>query len=303
MFTFHQTFKIKLQQEFNPYYQYAKPDQMTVDKGWTVYFIGSEGNDYIYGDDFSDTMYGNGGRDGLVGGGGKDFLYGGEDDDTFIGGEGADEMYGEEGDDFFFGELDGNIIDGGDGFDTVSYFGYDHGVTVLLNFGGAYETDATWNFENITNVEEVIGTSHDDIIAGDDFASGNRLLGGAGNDVLSGNAGTDTIIGGAGGDELWGGTESDIFEFRIGDSIGSHATFDTVKDFDLDDDVMRFQVYDAEATTWFAQEGIVEGIAGTWVRVSEAQFTQTSFGYKTLYEVFLEGTAIETVGNDDIEFF
>ncbi|MET1415768.1 calcium-binding protein [Roseibium sp. HPY-6] len=265
--------------------------------------MGSEGNDYIFGDEFSDTMYGNGGNDGLNGGGGRDFLHGGEGNDTFVGGEGADEMYGEEGDDFFFGELDHNVIDGGADYDTVSYFGLNKGITVLLDFAIAQATDAPWEFDTIKNIERVIGTSHDDIIVGDHRAAGNSLIAGAGDDVVSGNGGTDTIVGGAGSDELWGGTESDTFIFNLGDSRGRHANFDRIMDFDLDDDVMEFQVYDKDTTNWSTETGTVDGKTGTWVKVTETHFGEAELEIETLYEVFLEGTAIATVGSDDIVFF
>ncbi|MEM8812190.1 MAG: hypothetical protein AAGF59_06185 [Pseudomonadota bacterium] len=300
MFGFKSNLTIKVQETHNPYYKYAKPYQVTEDDGWTVYFIGSDGPDYIYGDAFSDWIYGNGGNDGLVGGGGRDFMYGGEGRDTFIGGPGADEMFGEGGDDFFFGELDGNIINGGDGFDTVSYFGMDKGVSVFLSLGFAQETDAPWAFDLITFVEEVIGTSHDDVIAGSAVLSGDRLIGGAGNDVLSGNAGTDVLNGGYGGDELTGGADSDTFVFNLNDSNGPLSSFDTIKDFDFDDDVMEFQVYDPNATAWSATQGSVEGQSGTWVTVTEVD--ENLAPTKTLYEVFLEGTAPATVTDEDVLF-
>lgn len=303
MFTFHRSVKLKVQEQYDPYIQYAKAGEITEDKGWAAVFIGSEGNDLIYGDEFSDTMYGNGGRDGLVGGGGNDKLYGGDDNDTFIGGEGADEMFGEEGDDFFWGELDGNIIDGGSGIDTICYSGFEVGVTVVLSFGFAQRNDSSYPSENLTNVENVIGTNHDDIIGGDSLAAGNRLSGGGGNDYISGEGGTDVIIGGYGADVLLGGSESDTFLFNLGDSNGEQYTFDTIKDFDRDDDVMRFQVYDPATADWSVREGMVDGAAGTWVQITQLLTSGAQAETKTLYEVFLEGTVLSTVDAGDIELF
>lgn len=302
MITFTAPIKLKLPQENNPYYQYAKPDTETIDKGWKAVFIGSEGADYIFGDDFSDTMYGNGGNDGLHGGGGRDFLYGGEGDDTFIGGEGADEMFGEAGDDFFWGELDGNKIDGGSGHDTISYSGMDKGIVVSLRMGGALNPNTFTVREYITDIESVIGTSHDDAIVGDDRLIGNHLFGGAGNDVLEGGGGTDTIVGGLGADILLGGTESDTFAFNLGDSPGGTSNFDTIRDFDLDDDILQFQVYDPNLTDWSAYETTVDGVAGTWVRITELQLDGPVAETQVRYEVFLAGTNLETVGADDFAF-
>lgn len=141
------------------------------------------------------------------------------------------------------------------------------------------------------------------MIAGNSNPAGNRLNGGAGNDVIQGKGGTDVIIGGMGADELWGGGASDTFEFKLGDSHGSQLTFDTIKDFDLGDDVMRFQVYDPDKTSWSAREGIVDGVAGTWVTITEPHFEGAMFEEKVLHEVFLEGTALLDVAADDIELF
>ena len=80
----------------------------------------------------------------------------------------------------------------------MSYVGA-MGVTVDLsepdgsnNAGGQAEGDT------ITNVENVTGTRHDDVLTGDDQA--NRLEGNDGNDMLTGGDGADELIGGEGND-------------------------------------------------------------------------------------------------------
>lgn len=93
----------------------------------------------------------------------------------------------------FSGAADGSdVIDGGDGIDTVTYANADGAVNVNLATGSVSGSES----DSITNVENVVGSGHDDTIIGD--ASDNVLSGGAGLDTISGGAGDDTIK--AGGD-------------------------------------------------------------------------------------------------------
>lgn len=87
-----------------------------------------------------------------------------------------------------------DTFDGGSGTDTVTYKFSQVGVTAVLgsahygyaNAGGA-EGDVYTSIENLT------GSSHDDILVGDD-----------GNNVLSGGLGSDILIGGLGADKFFG---------------------------------------------------------------------------------------------------
>ncbi len=72
-------------------------------------------------------------------------------------------------DDTLSGDAGDNVLDGGDGTDTVSYAGAAAGVTVSLAVqdGNAQNTmgagsDTLANFENLT------GSTHDDTLTGDD---------------------------------------------------------------------------------------------------------------------------------------
>ena len=136
----------------------------------------------------SNDLFGWLGNDELTGGAGADKLRGHMGDDTIDGMGGDDWIRGGEGAD---------VIDGGPGDgDTVSYVGA-MGVTVDLsddsnNAGGQAEGDT------ITNVENVTGTRHDDMLTGD--VKDNRLEGNDGDDMLTGGAGADVLIGGEGND-------------------------------------------------------------------------------------------------------
>ncbi len=303
MFSLSGTMQFQPQLQFNPYYQYAKPGQVTVDKGWATHFIGTSGMDFIYGDGFSDTIFGKGGNDGLFGEGGDDILIGGSGNDYLVGGEGADDIYGGIGNDLIIGELDGNWVDGGDGIDEIRYTGFEHGVAVLLDFGGAFHIDNPLRQESLVNVENVTGTGHADALIGDHAAGGNRLSGAGGDDTIEGNGGADVIIGGMGADELHGGADSDTFVFNLYHSPSRYSTFDTIKDFDLDDDVLHFQVYDPEVTVFLTEEGVVDGQSGVWLRIAQPDFGLTTWELETIYDVFLEGVTPDVITLEDIVFF
>ena len=133
----------------------------------------------------NDTIDGRGGDDSLSGGGGNDLLKGGAGADT---------------------------LKGGAGEDTISYMGSPMGVTINLNAGTASGGDATGDKLG-EDIENVIGSDHDDTLTGtDDVNMGNKLWGMGGNDTLSGREGEDTLYGGAGDDSLSGGDEDDTLE-------------------------------------------------------------------------------------------
>ena len=90
--------------------------------------------------------------------------------------------------------------DGGSGFDTVSYAASEEGVEVDLSSGTGRGGDAEG--DSYSDVEGVIGSSHDDILVGD-----------AGDNALSGGKGDDTLIGGAGADILAGGEGVDTADY------------------------------------------------------------------------------------------
>ncbi len=93
-------------------------------------------------------------------------------------------VHGGSGDDRFVSGPAGDIFDGGDGSDTVDYGAYASAVTVNLVTGLGAGGD------QLSNVENVIGTAFADSLTGDGGA--NVLDGGAGADTLDGGAGSDT---------------------------------------------------------------------------------------------------------------
>ena len=112
--------------------------------------------------------------------------------DTFVGSAGGRERY-----------------DGGSGSDSVTYYLSTSGVKASLNLGYGYGGDAALDL--YTSIENLTGTSLNDILTGDSGKNGLRGLGG--DDILNGFGGTDYLNGGRGNDEIDGGSGSDYAYF------------------------------------------------------------------------------------------
>jgi Ca2+-binding RTX toxin-like protein len=177
------------------------------------------GNDTIIGNDFDNNLHGGAGNDTIYGYGGNDQLSGGEGTDLLYGGAGNDVLSpGRHS--LLFATPPWDVVDGGDGIDTVSFAdisawptsGAPGGVTVDLVTGFAREPNAPVSaasvYAALISIENVIGGSGYDVLTGN--AGANVLDGGAGNDQLFGGAGNDTLIGGTGADSLYGGAGDDV---------------------------------------------------------------------------------------------
>ena len=153
--------------------------------------IGSEYGDLLEGDDNANRLSGGGGNDRLLGRGGNDVLEGGVGADQLIGGAGVD---------------------------TVSYAGSDLGVSVSLFIGAGGGGHAAGDV--ITDIENVIGSEHGDLLEGDDNA--NRLDGGAGVDEVSYTESDEAVTVDLGeGTGEGGHAEGDVIT-NIEDISGSH---------------------------------------------------------------------------------
>ncbi|WP_376099227.1 M10 family metallopeptidase C-terminal domain-containing protein [Roseomonas sp. CCTCC AB2023176] len=198
--------------------------------------LGGEGNDTLRGDPGADLINGGAGRDtasfltngsgatavtvnlalGITGGGaagdtliGIENVIGSRSGDLLVGDAGVNRLEGDEGDDTLEGGVGADELLGGAGRDAVSYAGSAAGVTVNLLRPAANRGDAAGDV--FSRIEDVIGSSFDDVIRGD--AAANLLVGGGGTDRLRGEGGDDTLIGGAGADGLHGGDGADSFRF------------------------------------------------------------------------------------------
>ncbi|CAN0439729.1 unnamed protein product, partial [Laminaria digitata] len=148
---------------------------------------GGGGNDaltnfeHVNGTAFNDTIRGNTSDNQLTGGLGDDILDGGAGQDMVC-------------------NVD-NLINGGNGVDTLSFSAASSGVlaTIGNGFDAGFASGGSGN-DTFYSVENLIGSGHADTLTGS--TSANRIDGGAGNDILDGGAGNDTLIGGAGVDRV-----------------------------------------------------------------------------------------------------
>ncbi len=217
--------------------------------------------DLLIGNSVANIIVGNGGNDVIRGMDGKDHLEGGSGRDLIEGGQGDDLIYGGDGDD---------IIDGGAGFDTVNFApgfgGIDPvGEGVIADLRDGTVSGLGNDGETIVNVEAMIGTSFDDILAGSDVRNIIRgglnqddLHGRAGDDHLYGDDGADNLVGDAGNDWLYGGrgrdlqaggAGEDVFVFTgLTDTGVTAATRDTIRDFEKGEDRIHLTGIDAKST-------------------------------------------------------
>ena len=167
-------------------------------------------------------------------------VVGSSNDDTFIAGPGPDNVIG--------GDHDGDdpmgATDTEDG-DTISYELSPEAVIVDLTVAtaqpqGTQDEDSHAIGDILASIENVMGSDQDDTITGDTNA--NRLMGGAGNDMLNGGDETapvgDTLMGGAGRDTLNGGGGADRLMGGDGnDTLNGGADADTLNGGAGDDDL------------------------------------------------------------------
>ncbi|MBJ7252615.1 MAG: Hint domain-containing protein, partial [Acetobacteraceae bacterium] len=152
------------------------------------------------GDD-ADTLSGGDGNDMLAGGNGSDNMFGGNDADTLDGGAGNDSLNGGDDADTLDGGAGDDTLTGGDGSDFVSYANATGSVTVDLSAPAPNASGADGD-DQLSGVENVIGSNSDDSIRGDGGA--NTILGGDG---------VDSLVGGGGNDWLDFGAGNDMFEY------------------------------------------------------------------------------------------
>ncbi|QPH54800.1 calcium-binding protein [Pontivivens ytuae] len=150
-------------------------------------------------------------------------------DNLITGDDGRNDIQGGAGDDTISGGLGRDTMDGGDGIDTID-FSYTS-ADVDLDLAAGLATFFNGVTEAMTNFENAVGTSGDNLITGTDGA--NILDGNGGNDTLDGGAGNDTLIGSEDGFTAYeGGAGTDTIDF-------SASTSDLIVRLvpDADDDV------------------------------------------------------------------
>ena len=129
-------------------------------------------------------------------------------------GYGSDTMYGSGGPDEF---------NGASGTDTVDYSQSNAGVDVRLG-GPATGQGGDAQGDRLYNVENVIGSDHDDTLGG--TAGANVLDGRGGNDTFFMDAGADQILGGSGDDTLIVSGDNSVINLATGVGSGGNAEGD-----------------------------------------------------------------------------
>ena len=127
--------------------------------------------------------------------------------DLFHGGAGEEDFRGLGGYDWFVGSSGGkDRYDGGGGRDTVAYSSSAAGVAASLLLGRGSGGDAARDL--YTSIENLTGSSFDDLLTGDNGR--NVLRGLHGEDTIFGNGGVDYMTGGGSDDHLDGGAGWDV---------------------------------------------------------------------------------------------
>ncbi|WP_169981063.1 calcium-binding protein [Tautonia rosea] len=163
-------------------------------------------DDVIRGNALANTLWGNDGNDVLEGRQGDDALYGQRGNDSYVFGitaAGIDAIFEDE-------DPHGPTNDPADTLDFTN-FGSGLGITLgstELQWASQSRTGLQLQLSSASGIENVVGTSFDDMIRGN--ARANTLDGRAGNDTLDGLNGDDTLLGGDGNDTLNGGSGKDV---------------------------------------------------------------------------------------------
>lgn len=187
--------------------------------------IGGGGDDLLIANEAANVLDGRGGSDTASFVTSTKGLYvslstGKAGNDTLVS---IENIIGSTKDDYITGDAGNNVINGGGGkdlmnggagIDTVSYATDTAAVRIELT-NGQGGLGAAGDIMN--NFENAIGSAFNDIVNGSAVA--NRLLGGAGNDVIQGLDGNDYLQGDDGSDALFGGNGNDTLLGGAGDDF------------------------------------------------------------------------------------
>ena len=137
----------------------------------------------------------------------------GAGDNTYVGTSEEDTFVGDDGLNYFIGGEGADTIDATVGHcDYASYVNAATGVTVDLNLATQAANSGEATGDVLIGVENLFGSTFDDVLTGD--SGDNYLRGDAGADVLVGNDGNDHLEGGLGADVLNGGDGTDYVRYH-----------------------------------------------------------------------------------------
>lgn len=163
------------------------------------------------------------GADTFVGGNGNDNLYGWDGDDSFQGGKG---------DDHFLLGRGNDTVDGGEGYNSITYWNYEawrepeRTIGITVDLGSGYIIDPWGDKDTLINIQEVEGTSLKDFFIGTEAADG--FVGYDGDDHFSGGGGDDLFMPDKGADTIHGGSGFDLVIYNTGsETNGVYVNLDT----------------------------------------------------------------------------
>ena len=164
--------------------------------------ISGSGNDLLTGAAASNRLTAGSGNDSLSGNGGNDTMLGGDGNDVMNGGSGSDLMLGGAGNDTYYVDRLGDLV-----LETVS-------VQDTSDAGGSDKIFSSVSLvmrvdDGLRCVENLTLLDTDNINGGGNWRA-NRIVGNAGNNILSGFDGRDSLEGGSGNDRLVGGNGRDV---------------------------------------------------------------------------------------------
>jgi Ca2+-binding RTX toxin-like protein len=112
--------------------------------------------------------------------------------DVLIGTQDNDELYGMESDDQLLASGGSDVLDGGEGFDTATYYGMSSGVGVEVGAGAVTVTGPDGKVDTLVSVEKVVGSFYNDTFTAS--VGGVTLDGSVGDDVYNVTAEGVTLI-------------------------------------------------------------------------------------------------------------
>ena len=270
---------------------------------------GGAGNDFITGGAGDDTLNGGAGDDEIAGLTGDDVIEAGDGDDFLAGGIGDDTLLGGEGDDVLYGNFGTDSINGGAGADTLSFDEIRFAVTATIEADGTGIAEYGSVSENFLGIENLLGSSQDDVLTGNDLANvidgglgSDTISGLGGDDILSGNGGpqpfgidgNDIISGGSGNDTLNGNDGDDILRAGPGNDIASGGNGNDVLNGGGGDDTL----FGNDGDDFFVGIGGVDSIDGG-AGIDTNSFQGIGLGVTATVNADGSGTASYGTVNED----
>lgn len=202
---------------------------------------------------------GNNGGNVLTGGSGTDILTAGSGGDTLEAGTGNDLLNGGPGNDYLVAGPGNDTFNGGGGNNTLDFSLAPSGVRV--NISNSFYTapggvlpgmsiTGGWGASDVlTGIQNVVGSSFDDILVGD-----------AGTNVLNGLAGNDYIVGGGGGDTLISGAGNSTFVAGSGNNLIRGGPGDNTVDYSADPAGVNVDLLAGTASNGYGGQDTLSGI-------------------------------------------